>query len=84
MTVMVETKQKELETARNQWTTLAENEEREASRHESLGNPRGSTETYYVRADVYRRTAKSLQIEIDTGVAVCSCCFQPFGRGSRV
>jgi hypothetical protein len=32
------------------------------------------------RADSYRRTAKALRIQRDTGTAVCSCCFKPFGQ----
>lgn len=31
------------------------------------------------QADCYRRAAKSLEIQRDTGVAVCSCCHKPFG-----
>ena len=41
-----------------------------------------SNESSEIRADIYRRTAKALLIEFQTGVAVCSCCFKPFGRGS--
>lgn len=36
-----------------------------------------------VQADCYRRTARAIQHEIDTGVAVCSCCFKPFGEGMK-
>jgi cytochrome c553 len=30
------------------------------------------------------RTAQALEIERDTGVAVCSCCHKPFSAGVRV
>ncbi|MHC4296485.1 MAG: hypothetical protein ACYS7Y_04230 [Planctomycetota bacterium] len=33
------------------------------------------------RAKTYERTAKSLEIERDTGVAVCSCCHKPYTSG---
>lgn len=33
------------------------------------------------RADTYRRTARAMRIEIETGVAVCVCCFKPHGDG---
>ena len=32
-------------------------------------------------ANIYRRTARSIELEQETGVAVCACCFKPFGRG---
>ena len=28
------------------------------------------------------RAAESIRIEINTGVAVCSCCRKPYGRGN--
>lgn len=34
-----------------------------------------------VSGDAYRRAARSIEIEQETGVAVCACCFKPFGRG---
>ena len=33
-------------------------------------------------ANMYRRTARSIEIQQETGVAVCACCFKPFGRGT--
>jgi hypothetical protein len=33
-------------------------------------------------ANLYRRTARSIEIGQETGVAVCACCFKPFGRGT--
>ncbi|GGK52996.1 hypothetical protein SAMN04490189_4630 [Pseudomonas koreensis] len=35
-----------------------------------------------VSGDAYRRAARSIEIEQETGVAVCACCFKPFGRGT--
>ncbi|WP_175403909.1 hypothetical protein [Pseudomonas sp. 25 R 14] len=32
-------------------------------------------------ANMYRKTARSIEIEQETGVPVCACCFKPFGRG---
>lgn len=32
-------------------------------------------------AQMYRNTARSIEIEAETGIAVCACCFKPFGRG---
>ncbi|AMA46271.1 hypothetical protein [Pseudomonas alabamensis] len=33
-------------------------------------------------ANTYRSTARSIELEQETGVAVCACCFKPFGRGA--
>lgn len=33
-------------------------------------------------ARTYRATARSIELEQVTGVAVCACCFKPFGRGA--
>ncbi|MBD1554672.1 hypothetical protein [Pseudomonas typographi] len=35
-----------------------------------------------VSGKAYRRAARSIEIEQETGVAVCACCFKPFGRGT--
>ncbi|MCO7536762.1 hypothetical protein NJH24_18475 [Pseudomonas asiatica] len=29
-----------------------------------------------------RRAARAIEIEQETGVAVCACCFKPYGRGA--
>ncbi|WP_148049547.1 hypothetical protein [Pseudomonas brassicacearum] len=34
-----------------------------------------------VSGNAYRRAARSIEIEQETGVAVCACCFKPFDRG---
>ena len=33
-------------------------------------------------AVMYRNTARSIEIQQETGIAVCACCFKPFGRGT--
>ncbi len=33
-------------------------------------------------ANTYRRAARSIELEQETGAAVCVCCFKPFGRGA--
>ena len=35
-----------------------------------------------VSGSAYRRAARSLEIEQETGIAICACCFKPFGRGT--
>lgn len=35
-----------------------------------------------VSGNAYRRAARSLEIQQETGVAVCACCFKPFGQGT--
>lgn len=32
-------------------------------------------------AAMYRKTARSIEVELETGAPVCACCFKPFGRG---
>lgn len=32
-------------------------------------------------ANTYRSTARSIELEQETGVPVCACCFKTFGRG---
>jgi len=70
-----------LREAQEAWGRLADSEEALAKHFEDNGKPYGDTGTYHYRAAMYRRVVKSLQIQIDTGVAVCSCCFKPFGSG---
>ncbi len=33
-------------------------------------------------ASLYRRTARAIEVELETGQAVCVCCFKPLGRGT--
>jgi hypothetical protein len=67
-----------LDDARAHWMALAEDELRVAKRMESRGRPYSSTDSYYVRAMTYQRTAEALSIQIKSGVSVCSCHFKPF------
>lgn len=32
-------------------------------------------------AQMYRNTARSIEIEIETGKKVCACCFKAIGQG---
>jgi len=73
-----------LEQSREHWLALAADEDRMADFYDANGQPYGCTKVYRYRASLYRRTAESIQIEIDTGVPVCVCCFKPFGEGTRI
>lgn len=55
------------------WLKLADDEERAIE----LDLDYGSSSAFRFRADTYRRTAKALEWQRDTGEAVCSCCFKP-------
>ncbi|HEP6279863.1 TPA: hypothetical protein VDA67_006454 [Burkholderia vietnamiensis] len=66
----------EKQRAIQQWRALADEQERAAE----LGITHRSVAKY--NADLYRRTARSIEVEIETGTPVCVCCFKPFGRGS--
>ncbi|KDR25996.1 hypothetical protein [Caballeronia zhejiangensis] len=66
----------EKQSAIAQWNALADEQDRAAA----LGITHASVAKY--NASLYRRTARSIQHEIDTGTAVCVCCFKPIGRGS--
>jgi len=35
-------------------------------------------------AQTCERTAQALEIQRDTGIAVCTCCFKPFSRGVQL
>ena len=76
-----ETALQELRSAQVSWGNLADSEESLAKFYEDNGKPYGSTDTYHYRAQMYRRVVQALQIQIDTGVSVCSCCLKPFGSG---
>lgn len=67
----------ELENAREHWLYLAREQDRLA---EWDANARPAAKH---RAESYRRVARALEIEGQTGVPVCSCCFKPFGSGMR-
>lgn len=58
------------------WRDLADEQERAMA----LGILHPTVAAY--NANLYRRTARSIEIELETGQPVCVCCFKPFGRGS--
>ncbi|HCJ6265525.1 hypothetical protein ACM7I9_09435 [Pseudomonas aeruginosa] len=66
----------EKQTARQHWLDLADEQEHGATL--GLIHPKVAAHN----ASLYRRTARSIEIEIETGQAVCVCCFKPFGRGA--
>lgn len=62
-----------LNEAIKQWAKLADEAEEAVALgliHPNVGN---------AKARVYRRTVTALEIQRDTGVAVCSCCHKPLG-----
>lgn len=61
-----------------QWQALADEERQKIK----LGLCHGSSASAEFRINVYERTVKALEIELETGIAVCSCCHKPFGRGT--
>lgn len=72
------TREDELEASAIHWDGLADEAER--------GSEMGVIHPIVAKAqaDLYRRTARSLRIQAETGVAVCVCCFKPFGRGNGI
>jgi hypothetical protein len=54
-----------------------------ADHWEKLASEQSSDVSGQNRASLYRRTAKSIRIQIETGVAVCVCCLLPFGAPGR-
>lgn len=77
--IMSDEKKKTIQAAIEDWNTLADQE----LQHRLSGaclSPSASE----VRENIYRNTVKALYIELQTGVAVCSCCLKPYGQGSRV
>ena len=70
--------QDELERGAVQWDELAAEAERGAET--GIIHPIVAK----AQADLYRRTARSLRIQAETGVAVCVCCFKPIGRGNGI
>lgn len=43
----------------------------------------GDTTSHIKRAEIYTRCAEALEIQNETGVAVCSCCHKPIGQGMK-
>ena len=58
------------------WRDLSDEQERGAA----LGLIHPKVAAY--NASLYRRTARAIEIELETGKAVCVCCFKPLGRGA--
>jgi hypothetical protein len=56
------------------WDKLADGQEEMANWEDSIGRPYGDTSSYRVKAESYRRTAKSLWLEAETGKIHCSIC----------
>lgn len=65
---------------RDEWLALAEGEDRRGEWDAQMGHSDAASKH---KAKTYRDVAKAMQIEIDTGVAVCSCCFKALGPGGR-
>lgn len=62
-----------LASAIQHWGSLADEAERRAALE--LLHPNVAR----AQADLYRRTVRALEIQRDTGVAVCPCCHKPLG-----
>lgn len=60
--------------AADHWDSLADAEEDMARWQENNGLPFGDTGTYHHRAEAYRRAAKTLWLQAETGKAHCSTC----------
>jgi hypothetical protein len=57
------------------WEALATSETEMANHYDSIGRPYGDTSSYRHRAETYRRTARALRLEAETGKPHCSMCF---------
>ncbi len=63
------------------WVALAVEAEEFASYEEAMG---WSGASYRNKAELYRRTARALRMEMETGRPHCACCLKPQGaRGSH-
>jgi hypothetical protein len=71
---------KELRASIVHWRQLA-TDEKEWAEHEKR---HGDVSSFHHRANLYERTAQALEIELETGMAVCVCCHKPFSEGPRV
>jgi hypothetical protein len=61
------------------WRKLADDELRLAE----INKRYGDVSTHMVRAEIYERAAQALEIQEQTGVAVCTCCHKPLGEGMK-
>lgn len=79
------TTNEELDAGIAHWEALAEAQVRLEAIDTQAGVWRGGpSNPYQNRAEDYRRAAQALRIQKETGVAVCSCCFKPFGQGNGI
>ncbi len=76
MNAQQEQRAAELEASAGHWDALAAEQEKIAAEN----NPRTCVEACHSRAEMYKRTARALRMQIETGVAHCACCLKPFGR----
>lgn len=58
----------------NHWDALADSEDRQADWEDSLGQPYGCTNTFRNRSNLYRKTAKVIRLEVETGKPHCMYC----------
>jgi len=70
-----------IDNAIKQWLEVAKNADKMAELEISRSS---SPNAYINQADDARRTVKALEIEKETGVAVCSCHFKPFPKGNTI
>lgn len=68
-----------LRSMRQSWLSVAASEELSADINEFVGEDFGVQKSREL-AEGYRRAARALTIEIETGIAVCSCHFKPVQR----
>ena len=79
--IIVPKNSKVIEDALIAWQTLADDERRAIE----LGiHKHGCIDVARNRIDCYERTVEALRIELQTGIAVCSCCHKPYGGGNRI
>lgn len=64
-----------IEEAAAHWDALAANEERYVREGATLC-PQAAT----ARAALYRKTAQSLRLELQTGTPHCACCLKPLSQ----
>lgn len=63
--------------SRNHWIALAVEADARADYEERAGRGSGSGTAHRNKAEMYRRTAKALNLELETGKAHCACCLKP-------
>lgn len=63
-----------LKVAAEQWESVASDLDQLADHEDGMGQPYGSTETKRNNAKLYRKTAKVIRLEADTGKPHCMDC----------